>query len=324
MGNQSHKLWFFILRYKNIDLSFKITILGSSGALPAYGRHPSAQYVEIQSRAFLVDCGEATQIQLMRMQANFHRINHIFISHLHGDHYLGLMGLIFTMHLQRRMSDLHVYSHRGLDEIITTQLRYSRSAPCFKIIFHRLEKGLKEIIFEDNVLTVETIPLSHKIRCSGFLFKEKTKPRRIDKTRLPEGLQLQQIANLKKGDDILDDNGNVLYKNQVLTLPPRRSRSYAYCSDTAFETNVVDQIRDVDILYHESTFMEEDEGKARETMHSTAKQAATMAQLAAVKTLLLGHFSARYKDLAPILEEAQTIFMNSKLALEGEEFTVQD
>ncbi|MBA4057192.1 MAG: ribonuclease Z [Marivirga sp.] len=305
-------------------MSFKITILGSSGALPAYGRHPSAQYVEIQSRAFLVDCGEATQIQLMRMQTNFHRINHIFISHLHGDHYLGLMGLIFTMHLQRRMSDLHIYSHRGLDEIITTQLRYSRSAPCFKIIFHRLEKGLREIIFEDNALTVETVPLSHKIRCSGFLFKEKIKPRRIDKTRLPEGLQLQQIANLKKGDDILDDNGNILYNNESLTLPPRRSRSYAYCSDTAFERNVVDQIRDVDILYHESTFMEEDEGKAKETMHSTAKQAATVAQLADVKTLLLGHFSARYKDLAPILEEAQTIFPNSKLALEGEEFTIKD
>lgn len=305
-------------------MSFKITILGSSGALPAYGRHPSSQYVEIQSRAFLVDCGEATQIQLMRMQANFHRINHIFISHLHGDHYLGLMGLIFTMHLQRRMSDLHLYSHRGLDEIITTQLRYSRSAPCFRIIFHRLEKGLREIIFEDNVITVETIPLSHKIRCSGFLFKEKIKPRRIDKTRLPEGLPLQQIANLKKGDDILDDNGNLLYSNESLTLPPRKSRSYAYCSDTAFERNIVDQIRDVDLLYHESTFTEEDQGKAKETMHSTAKQAATVAQLAEVKTLLLGHFSARYKDLAPILEEAQTIFPNSKLALEGEEFTVQD
>jgi ribonuclease Z len=305
-------------------LSFKITILGSSGALPAYGRHPSAQYVEIQSRAFLVDCGEATQIQLMRMQANFHRINHIFISHLHGDHYLGLMGLIFTMHLQRRMSDLHVYSHRGLDEIITTQLRYSRSAPCYRIIFHRLEKGLRQVIFEDNALTVETIPLSHKIRCSGFLFKEKTKPRRIDKTRLPEGLQLQQIANLKKGDDVLDDNGNVLFKNESLTLPPRKSRSYAYCSDTAFEKNVAGQLRDVDILYHESTFIEEDEKKATETMHSTAKQAATIAKLAGAKTLLLGHFSARYKDLAPILDEAQSVFPNSKLALEGEEFTVSD
>lgn len=305
-------------------MSFKITILGSSGALPAYGRHPSSQFIEIENRSFLVDCGEATQIQLMRLQANFHRINHIFISHLHGDHYLGLMGLLFTMHLQRRVNDLHIYSHRGLDEIITTQLRYSRSALYFKVIFHRLEKGVREIIFEDDALTVETIPLSHKIRCSGFLFKEKIKPRRIDKTRLPEGLLLQQIVNLKKGEDVRDGSGNILYKNDALTLSPRKSRSYAYCSDTAFEKSFVDQIKNVDVLYHEATFIEDEESKARETKHSTAKQAATVAQLAEVSTLLLGHFSARYKDLAPILEEAKSIFPNSKLALEGEEFTIQD
>lgn len=305
-------------------MSFKIIILGSSGALPAYGRHPSSQFIEIQNRSFLVDCGEATQMQLMRLQANFHRINHIFISHLHGDHYLGLMGLIFTMHLQKRMNDLHLYSHRGLDEIITSQLRYSRSAPSFKIIFHRLEKGLRETIFEDDALMVETIPLSHKIRCSGFLFKEKTKPRRIDKEKLPEGLLIQQIANLKKGEDVYDASGNVLYKNEDLTLSPRKSRSYAYCSDTAFEKNIVDQIKNIDLLYHEATFVEDEETKARETKHSTAKQAATVAQLASVSTLLLGHFSARYKDLAPILEEAKSIFPNSKLALEGEEFVIPD
>ena len=292
--------------------------------MPAYGRHPTAQFIEIQNRSFLVDCGEATQMQLMRMQANFHRINHIFISHLHGDHYLGLMGLIFTLHLQRRTNDLHVYSHRGLDEIITTQLRYSRSAPSFKIIFHRLEKGVREIIYDDDALTVETIPLSHKIRCSGFLFKEKMKPRRIDKTKLPEGLLLQQIISLKRGDDVVDANGNVLHRNSDLTLPPRKSRSYAYCSDTEFDRNFIDQIRNVDLLYHEATFVESDESKARETKHSTAKQAATVAQLADAGSLLLGHFSARYRDLVPILEEARTIFPNSRLALEGEEFTIPD
>ncbi|HTE30981.1 MAG TPA: ribonuclease Z [Chryseolinea sp.] len=305
-------------------MSFKITILGSSGALPAYGRHPSAQLVEIQSRSFLVDCGEATQMQLMRLQVNFHRVNHIFISHLHGDHYLGLMGLIFTMHLQKRVTDLHVYSHRGLDEIITTQLRYSRSAPAFKIIFHRLEKGLREIIFEDEALTVETIPLSHKIRCSGFLFKEKLKPRRIDKMKLPDGLLLQQIANLKKGDDVTDEHGNVIFRNEDLTFNPRKSRSYAYCSDTAFETSFIEQIKFIDMLYHESTFMDSDEVKATETKHSTARQAATVAELAGVKTLLIGHFSARYKDLSPILEEARTVFPNCKLAVEGEEFVIDD
>lgn len=292
--------------------------------MPAYGRHPTAQFVEIQNRSFLVDCGEATQMQLMRMQANFHRVNHIFISHLHGDHYLGLMGLIFTLHLQRRTNDLHVYSHRGLDEIITTQLRYSRSAPSFKIVFHRLEKGVREIIFEDDALTVETIPLSHKIRCSGFLFKEKEKPRRIDKTKLPEGLLLQQIVGLKRGEDVVDEKGNILHRNTDLTLPPRKSRTYAYCSDTEFAKNVVEQIRDIDLLYHEATFVESDESKARETKHSTAKQAATIAQLANVSSLLLGHFSARYRDLVPILEEARIIFPNSRLALEGEEFTIPE
>jgi ribonuclease Z len=305
-------------------MSFKITILGSSGALPAYGRHPSAQLVEIQNRYFLVDCGEAAQIQLMRFQANFHRINHIFISHLHGDHYLGLMGLIFTMHLQRRVNDLHLYSHQGLDEIITTQLRYSRSAPSFKIIFHRLEKDVREVIYEDSMLTVETIPLTHKIRCSGFLFKEKTKPRRIDKTKLPEGLRIQQLASLKKGEDVLDEAGNLLYKNEQLTLPPRKSRSYAYCSDTAFNPKIAEQIRHVDILYHEATFTMDEELKATETQHSTAAQAATLAKTAYVTKLLLGHFSARYRDLEPILEEATKIFKNTQLAIEGESLIIPE
>ena len=305
-------------------MSFKITILGSSGALPAYGRHPASQLVEIQNRYFLVDCGEGAQMQLMRLQANFHRINHIFISHLHGDHYLGLMGLIFTMHLQRRVNDLHLYSHRGLDEIITAHLRYSNSAPSFKIIFHLLEKGLKEIIYEDEVLSVETIPLSHKIRCSGFLFKEKTKPRRIDKARLPQGLLIQQVAGLKNGHDIRDESGTVLYTNESLTFEPRKSRSYAYCSDTVFDEGLVTQLKSIDLLYHEATFMDDAESKARDTKHSTAKQAAMIAKLAEVNRLLLGHFSARYKDLNPILEEAKSIFANTDLAIEGEEFTIQD
>lgn len=319
------KLWFFNLLDKTkAVLSFKITILGSSGALPAYGRHPASQLIEIQNRSFLVDCGEGAQMQLMRLQANFHRINHIFISHLHGDHYLGLMGLIFTMHLQRRVNDLHLYSHRGLDEIITSHLRYSRSSPNFKIIFHMLEKGVGETIFEDEALTVETIPLSHKIRCSGFLFKEKLKPRRIDKDKLPQGLLIQQIANLKNGHDVLDPLGNVLYTNASLTFDPKKSRSYAYCSDTVFDEGLVGQLKNIDLLYHEATFMEEEEMKARDTKHSTAKQAARIAKLAEVNRLILGHFSARYKDLTPMLEEAKSIFSNTDLAIEGEEFTIQD
>jgi ribonuclease Z len=305
-------------------MSFKITILGSSGALPVYGRHPSAQLVEIQSRFFLVDCGEAAQMQLMRFGASYHRINHIFISHLHGDHYLGLMGLIFTMHLQRRAADLHLYSHRGLDEIITTQLRYSRSAPSFRIVFHRLEKDAQGIIYEDDAITVETIPLVHKIRSSGFLFKEKPKPRRIDKTRLPQGLLIRQLAGLKRGDDVVDDAGNILYRNADLTLPPRRSRSYAYCSDTAYVERIAEQVKGVDILYHEATFTMDDEPRARETLHSTAAQAATIALKADAGKLVLGHFSARYKELEPILDEARRIFPESHLALEGVEFSIAE
>lgn len=305
-------------------MSFNITILGSSGALPAYGRFPSSQLIEIENRYFMVDCGEGAQMQLMKFQANLHRINHIFISHLHGDHYLGLMGLIFTMHLMRRTNDLHLYSHRGLDEIITTQLKYSRSVPFFKIIFHQLEKDVREIIYEDDALTVETIPLTHKVTCSGFLFREKTKPRRVDKTKLPEGLRLQQIANLKKGHDVVDNNGDVLYRNEDLTLPPRKSRSYAYCSDTAYDESLVEVVRGVDILYHEATFGLDEQIKARETLHSTAAEAATLARKAEVSKLVIGHFSARYKDLAPLAEEAMTIFKPVELAIEGESFRIQD
>lgn len=303
-------------------MSFNITILGSSGAVPAYGRLPSCQFLEIQNHYFLIDCGEAAQIQLMKYDLYLHRIDHIFISHLHGDHYLGLMGLLFTLHLNRRVTDLHVYSHRGLDEIIISHLKHSRSALNFKIIFHTLTPDTREVIFEDKQLIVETIPLSHKINCSGFLFREKEKLRRIDKTTLPEGLSPLQLIALKNGDDVLDGDGNVLYKNNEFTLPPRRSRSYAYCSDTRYHEAMVQQISQVDVLYHEATFMEEDKIKAVETMHSTAAQAATIAKMADVGKLVIGHFSARYKDLHPVLNEAKEIFPNTYLAQEGETFTL--
>lgn len=305
-------------------MSFNITILGSSGALPAYGRFPSSQLIEIENRFFLVDCGEGAQMQLMRFQANLHRIGHVLISHLHGDHYLGLMGLIFTMHLLRRTTDLHIYSPKGLDEIITAHLKHSRSVPSFKILFHQLERDFPRIVFEDDRLSVETIPLTHKIPCTGFLFREKVKPRRVDKTRLPAGLRIQQIANLKKGHDVVDDEGVILYRNEDLTLPPRRSRSYAYCSDTAYDESIIDQITGVDLLYHEATFGIDEHQKALETQHSTAAQAATMATKAEAGKLLIGHFSARYKDLVPLEEEARKIFPSVELAIEGSTFSITD
>lgn len=285
---------------------------------------PSAQFLEVENNYFLIDCAEGAQLQLMKYELNMHRIDHIFISHLHGDHYLGLMGLIFTLHLNKRKSDLHIYSHKGLDEIITLQLKYSKSSLNYKIVFHLLTPGKKEIIFENKFVTVETIPLLHKLDCSGFLIREKQKPRRIDKEVLPQNLSILQLNKLKSGEDIVDDEGNIVYKNEALTLSPRKSRSYAYCSDTQYFEAIVEQIREVDVLYHEATFMEEDADKALETRHSTVKQAATIALKAQPVRLLIGHFSARYKDLLPVIDEAKRVFQNTHLALEGETFTIED
>jgi len=306
-------------------MPFKITILGSSGAVPAYGRVPSSQFIEIKNHYFLIDCGEGAQLQMMRYDLHLHRIDHIFISHLHGDHYLGLMGLLFTLHLNRRTTDLHLYSHKGLDEIITTQLRHSKSALHFNIVFHTLTPGKQEVIFENKHVSVETIPLLHKLDCSGFLIKEQTKPRRIDKDRLSNGLLIRQLTALKEGKDVLDEEtGKILFKNEDLTLPPRKSRSYAYCSDTAYHEPMIRQISGIDMLYHEATFISEDESKAVETKHSTARQAAHIALKAEVKKLLIGHFSARYKDLTPLLKEASAVFSNTVLAQEGETFVIEE
>lgn len=305
-------------------MAFKITILGSSGAVPAYGRMPSAQFIEVENNYFLIDCAEGAQLQLMKYELGMQRIDHVFISHLHGDHYLGLMGLIFTLHLNKRKSDLHIYSHKGLDEIITLQLKYSKSALNYKIIFHLLTPGKKEVILENKFVTVETIPLLHKLDCSGFLIREKQKPRRIDKEMLPENLSYLHMNKLKAGEDLMDEHGNVLHKNEAITLPPRRSRSYAYCSDTQYFEAIVEQVKEIDVLYHEATFMEEEADKAVETMHSTVKQAATIAVKANPVRLLIGHFSARYKDLLPVVDEAKRVFPNTYLALEGETFTIEE
>jgi len=305
-------------------LSLNLTILGSSGALPAVGRFPTSQYLEIQNRHFLIDCGEGAQIQLARLQISIHKIDHIFISHLHGDHYLGLMPLLFSMHLHKRATELHLYSPPGLDEIITLQLKYSKSALNYKIIFHPFNPTKIQTLLEDAALTVETIPLIHKLDCAGFLFKEKIKPRRINKEKLVEGIKLQQIAALKTGADIFDDKGNLLYKNDDFTSPPRPPLSYAYCSDTAWNEYMVDQITEVDLLYHEATFMHTDVSKAVETKHSTTVQAAEIAKRAQVKKLIIGHFSARYKDLNLLLYEAKAHFSNTELAIEGTTFTLTD
>lgn len=305
-------------------MSFQLKILGSNSATPAYGRHHSAQLLNVQSHHFLIDCGEATQMQLSRYKCKIQRISHIFISHLHGDHYLGLMGLISTMHLLKRNNDLFIYGQRGLEEIIITQLKYSQTVLNYDIIFKVLDPEQPEVLFQDEVIEVHSFPLDHRIPCCGFLFKEKPKPLRLNKEKLPPGILLTHIIQLKNGEDIYDDAGQLIYSNNEYTLPPRKSRSFAYCSDTKYDESIIPYIQQVDLLYHEATFLEEKEEWAAQTHHSTTVQAAQIAKDADVKTLLIGHYSARYSDLNPFLKQAKTIFDNTRLAIEGEAIAVAD
>lgn len=303
-------------------MSFRVSILGSNSALPAYGRNHSAQLIQIEDMHFLMDCGEGTQLQLTKRKGKFQKITHIFISHLHGDHFLGLMGLLYSMNLNKRTTPLHLYSHRGLDDIITTQLRHSQTYLNYDVVFHVLEESRK--IFENEKVEITNFPLNHRILCSGFRFQEKKKPLRIDKEKLPDDIKLQYIALIKQGEDVFDEYGNILYDHRDYTLPPKRSRSYAYCSDTAFDESIVPFIKNVDLLYHESTFLNKHQERADNTYHSTAEQAAKIAKAAGVKQLLLGHYSARYRDITPFADEAKLIFKNSRLAIEGETIEISD
>jgi ribonuclease Z len=305
-------------------LPFEVKILGSCSATPVFNRHPSAQLLNIDHRLYLIDCGESTQLQLNRFKIKFNKIDHIFISHLHGDHYLGLVGLLSSMHLHGRIKDLYLYGPAGLDEIITVQMRYSETFLNYKINFRVLNTEKKEIIIETGNLTVETIPLVHRIKCCGFLFREKPKKRRINKEMISVNTLLQDIVALKNGNDIFDESGMIKYKNEEVTFPPKRSRSFAYCADTIYTESFLDQIRGIDLLYHESTFLKDLALRAKETYHSTAEDAATIALKAGVGKLIIGHFSSRYKDLQPLLEEARETFANSFLAIEGETFAIPE
>lgn len=305
-------------------MSFKIQILGSNSSLPAYGRHHTSQLVTVGNNSLLIDCGEGTQYQIQKFKVKASRINHIFISHLHGDHFLGLMGIIFSFHLTGRTKDLNIYGQTGLDEIIITQLRWSGSSLNYKLIFHTLQPDRESLILENKTITVHSIPLTHKIPCCGFVIKEKPKPRRISDKSIPADFPIKNYQLLKDGKDITDDNGNVIYKNKELTLAPKRSRSYAFCSDTTFDLSLADYIAGVDALYHEATFLEEKEKWARKTLHSTTKDAASVALKAKVGQLIIGHFSARYRDVEPFVEECKTIFSNTIPAIEGDIISIKE
>ncbi len=301
-------------------MAFEITILGSGSATPTLLRNPSAQYLQYNRHHFLIDCGEGTQMQLKRLEIKYHQIDHIFISHLHGDHYLGLVGLLSTMHLNNRKTPLFLYGPRGLDEIITTQFKYSDTRLNYELIFKTLNTETNTVILDNDAISVETIPLDHRIPCCGFLFKEKPRFQKLIKEKLPPKFPLADIARLRRGLDVLDKNGNTLYKNEELAYPVEACRSYAYCSDTQYSKTVIALVKGVDLLYHEATFLDELFLRAKETYHTTALEAGQIAKEANVKQLIIGHFSARYKEAEPLLEEAQKEFENTLLAEEGKTY----
>ena len=296
---------------------FELTILGCSSATPTSTRNPTAQLLQVAGRFFLIDCGEATQIQLRKYKVKFQRIDHIFISHLHGDHYLGLMGLLSSMHLLGRTKELFLFCPPGLDEIINVQLRHSATVLNYTIHYRFHDTGRQELLLEDDRITVETIILNHRIPCCGFLFKEKSKSRNLKKETISEyRISLAALQPIKNGADYTSSDGRQI-PNSQLTYPQTPSYSYAYCSDTCYDESVIRQVGPVSVLYHESTFTEEMRKRAKETFHSTARDAGMVAAAAGVGKLILGHYSARYTDLNPLLEEARSVFPNTILSYEG-------
>ncbi len=295
----------------------KLNILGCYAATPRSFTNPSAQVLEMKNELFLIDCGEGTQVQLRKNKIRFSKIKHIFISHLHGDHCYGLVGLISTFRLLNRENELHVYGPKGIKEIITLQLKLSNSWTNYPLYFHELESKEAQIIYEDEKLSVETIPLVHRVYTNGFLFKEKPGDRKllIDKA-IEYNIDVALYRSLKKGKDVRSELGE-LVPNHLVTANPEPPKSYAYCSDTAFNPKMIPQISGTTVLYHESTFLEDKAELAFPTKHSTAKEAAQIAKEAGVGKLILGHYSTRYTDINLFKEEATSIFKKVDLADDG-------
>jgi ribonuclease Z len=303
-------------------MKFEVTILGSSSATPIYNRNPTSQVLNINERLYLVDCGEGTQQQMLRFDVRASRIDHIFISHLHGDHYLGLIGLLSSLHLNGRKKALKLFGPPQLKEIIDLQFKYSETKLQYEVDFIETNPNKAETIITNEDVIVETIPLDHRIACTGFLFREKKRLRKLLKDELERiGVPVEHYTALKKGADYTDNQGNV-YNNDTLTTDSDEPKTYAYCSDTLYNEQYFKQITNADLLYHEATFLNNMLDRAKETHHTTALQAAEIAVTVNAKKLLIGHFSARYKALDELLEEAQTVFPNTVLAIEGKTFVV--
>lgn len=297
-----------------------LTILGCYAATPRTFTNPTSQVLEINNRLFLIDCGEGTQVQLRKNKVKFSAINHIFISHLHGDHFYGLIGLISTFNLLNRNNALTVYGPEGIKEIIKLQLKLSNSWPQYELNFVELKSKESEVIFEDDKVLVKTIPLKHRVYTNGFLFQEKPKERKLNISAVNQfEIDTCYYQNIKNGRDITLEDGRVI-SNDELTFDPPLPKSYAFCSDTIYNENIVPIIENVDVLYHECTFLDSEEHLAEKTMHSTAKQAARIAKHANVKQLVLGHYSTRYDSIELFKKEAQEIFEDVLLADDGVEF----
>lgn len=302
---------------------FKVHILGCGSALPTLKHNASSQVVEIREKFFMIDCGEGTQVQLRRSRIHFNKISSVFISHLHGDHCFGLIGLISTFGMLGRTAPLHVYAPADFEPILQRQMGFFCNGLEYKVHFHSIDTTVSKVVYEDKSVTVSTIPLNHRIACCGYLFREKpTLPhiRRdmIDFYNVPES----QRNNIKNGMDWVTPNGDVI-PNSRLTTPPDEPRSYAYCSDTKYMPSLYKLVKGVNLLYHEATYCEDNKDRAALFYHSTAHQAATVALNAEAKMLLLGHFSARYNNEETMLEEAKKVFQNTKLANEMLVFDVK-
>ena len=299
-------------------MKFSLTILGSNSAIPTTSRNPSSHLVNHNENLFLIDCAEGTQLQLRKNKIRMQKIRNIFISHLHGDHYYGLIGLISTFHLLGRKERLTIFAPKQLKSIIELQLAASKTVLNYELYFVETISDQKRLIFENHNLQIFSFPLDHSLPTTGFLFVEKLGKRKINKERI-RGMNIPAdfFKYLIAGEDFVDEDGKV-YPNVYLTLPPELPRSYAYCSDTRFSVQVSDYVKEVDLLYHEATFMADLSDVAFDRGHSTAQQAAEIALTANVGRLLIGHFSSRYKAISALEKEAREVFVNTVAVNDGD------
>lgn len=303
-------------------MRFEVTILGCSSAVPTRDRFPTAQLVNFYDRYYLLDCGEGTQIQLRRYHLSMQRISHIFISHIHADHFLGLPGLLSTMDMLGRQTELHIHAPEGVIGFLEAYKKHAETGFSFPVIYHPIAPGEPQLLLNADMLEVHAVPLRHSVPCMGFIFREKNRKRNLRKDALKKYLlPVEDIVRIKAGEDYIAADGTVI-PNAELTIAPKKARTYAFCTDTAFHEPLIPHIQGADLLYHEATFAAKEHKRAKATLHSTATDAARMAAAAGVQKLVLGHYSVRYENPDVLLQEALPVFAPTELAAEGKTFVV--